>query len=698
MLRIRSPLDRGGWGGGHGGKADIEGRDPLRHRRSRASPLSLRHAPHPVRCAAFFVPSEKSNALVGDGFLQPAPRSANLDSAKKPRTFYELLGVRVASPRLCDLGRTIGDLGRTTGRLRGFSARFPRTGHELGLARTWSTWSAIINLTSRAGELRSAPSGPDARYRVADKGALALRGARSPSHARSAVAVFFCLLGQRLTAILRKTNHGSSRHFLRKGQHTPPEEMATDDAANIASSPQRCDKVIGGVTERDERDDCHERTEPHNIQDDSSCRAEMLLLDAVSGSSEMECSMPVTDRHLNEAEAMDVVPNAGAVSVSGKPSVVVALHVRDVLRQLQPGGLVVIGPPDSISRQHPAFLAAVGARATVRLDRLSLSPLTGDWSTVEIWRGDEKLVAQPPVELRVGDELVVGHTRARIVRLEREDRSPACPAASPPTRRPEASKTVLGPRNRVEQPSSPLQSKRLSLSGGLSPAPACSEGRAAAESVFECSPVSAPAPAASATPGVGEPLVAPMETDDRPSPADSNELPPRYFDAQKLLDESFEPGFLLALSGDIPAQLGRQTRRGGTWQALCSEGSSGEVLSAAPGRIVAVRPAIWTKKSKSLQVGIAHIPDGCTRPIILPILSHQPWALTLRRSSMFLPDVRDGALTEAFELIFDSEGGAAAAWARICEDVVPEVKRQQLARVKQPRFMEANMSERAFWL
>ena len=38
-------------------------------------------APHPVRCAAFFVRSEKSNALVGDGFPQPAPRSANLDSA-----------------------------------------------------------------------------------------------------------------------------------------------------------------------------------------------------------------------------------------------------------------------------------------------------------------------------------------------------------------------------------------------------------------------------------------------------------------------------------------------------------------------------------------------------------------------------------------------------------------------------------------
>jgi len=30
---------------------------------------------------AVFVRSEKSNALVGDGVLQPAPRSANLDSA-----------------------------------------------------------------------------------------------------------------------------------------------------------------------------------------------------------------------------------------------------------------------------------------------------------------------------------------------------------------------------------------------------------------------------------------------------------------------------------------------------------------------------------------------------------------------------------------------------------------------------------------
>ena len=37
----------------------------------------------------------------------------------------------------------------------------------------WSTWSAVISLTSRAGELRSAPSGPDDRDRVAGKRALA---------------------------------------------------------------------------------------------------------------------------------------------------------------------------------------------------------------------------------------------------------------------------------------------------------------------------------------------------------------------------------------------------------------------------------------------------------------------------------------------------------------------------------------------
>ena len=37
--------------------------------------------PRTVRCVPVFVRSEKSNALVGGGFPQPAPRSANLDSA-----------------------------------------------------------------------------------------------------------------------------------------------------------------------------------------------------------------------------------------------------------------------------------------------------------------------------------------------------------------------------------------------------------------------------------------------------------------------------------------------------------------------------------------------------------------------------------------------------------------------------------------
>ena len=41
------------------------------------------------------------------------------------------------------------------------------------VCRSWSTWSAVINRTSRAGELRSAPSGPDDWHRVAGKRALA---------------------------------------------------------------------------------------------------------------------------------------------------------------------------------------------------------------------------------------------------------------------------------------------------------------------------------------------------------------------------------------------------------------------------------------------------------------------------------------------------------------------------------------------
>ena len=37
--------------------------------------------PRTVRCVPVFVRSENSNALVGGGFPQPAPRSANLDTA-----------------------------------------------------------------------------------------------------------------------------------------------------------------------------------------------------------------------------------------------------------------------------------------------------------------------------------------------------------------------------------------------------------------------------------------------------------------------------------------------------------------------------------------------------------------------------------------------------------------------------------------
>ena len=49
----------------------------------------------------------------------------------------------------------------------------PEKHKHVCLTSTWSTWSAVISLTSRAGELRSAPSGPDGRDRVAGKRALA---------------------------------------------------------------------------------------------------------------------------------------------------------------------------------------------------------------------------------------------------------------------------------------------------------------------------------------------------------------------------------------------------------------------------------------------------------------------------------------------------------------------------------------------
>ena len=44
-----------------------------------------------------------------------------------------------------------------------------RTAFQRIFCGSWSTWSAVINRTSRAGELRSAPSGPDDWHRVAGK-------------------------------------------------------------------------------------------------------------------------------------------------------------------------------------------------------------------------------------------------------------------------------------------------------------------------------------------------------------------------------------------------------------------------------------------------------------------------------------------------------------------------------------------------
>ena len=59
---------------------------------------------------------------------------------------------------------------------------------------TWSTWSAVINLTSRAGELRSAPSGPDDRCRVTGKRALA-PGVRVRRAITRVSEGWFCALG-----------------------------------------------------------------------------------------------------------------------------------------------------------------------------------------------------------------------------------------------------------------------------------------------------------------------------------------------------------------------------------------------------------------------------------------------------------------------------------------------------------------------
>ena len=80
-------------------------------------------------------------------------------------------GLKRQGRRGTDRGGTVRNGGTTAdhgSERRGIGRRVKRQsgGRQQEGASTWSIWSAVINLTSRAGELRSAPSGPDDRYRV----------------------------------------------------------------------------------------------------------------------------------------------------------------------------------------------------------------------------------------------------------------------------------------------------------------------------------------------------------------------------------------------------------------------------------------------------------------------------------------------------------------------------------------------------
>ena len=87
---------------------------------------------------------------------------------------FVLQVLQVAQHRARELART----GTNTGPAPSSPRRRP--------IRTWSTWSAVISLTSRAGELRSAPAGRmiGIGLRARTKIALALGGARSQGKGR----------------------------------------------------------------------------------------------------------------------------------------------------------------------------------------------------------------------------------------------------------------------------------------------------------------------------------------------------------------------------------------------------------------------------------------------------------------------------------------------------------------------------------
>ena len=90
------------------------------------------------------------------GRVGRAVNAAARDSAREAAQLLSAPVRRTAGERG---RRSIAELGERLQRLRFYApSSQPRA--------TWSTWSAVSNRTSRAGELRSAPSGPDDWDRV----------------------------------------------------------------------------------------------------------------------------------------------------------------------------------------------------------------------------------------------------------------------------------------------------------------------------------------------------------------------------------------------------------------------------------------------------------------------------------------------------------------------------------------------------